>query len=175
MSAAVAAAILVTACTATGPAATSTRPSTSPASQSLTSATPPAATEPAGLELLNGRWQVAFKLTSVKPSALRPAADKPSATWDCTVKDGRMTIESGQHTYRGTLTTVTVGEAAGWRYVASAHYTDESGEVWTSDIIVTGTMPQYGAFTADQSGTISSKHGGKLYEATWTAKAKSLP
>jgi len=169
--AAVAATLLAVGCTAAGPSSTSQQQSTAPTSSVGSSSTQPAAEQTVGVEGLNGRWQVSFKLTSVNPSSMRPAADQPSAKWDCTVNAGHMTLKSGQHTYEGTLTTV----GSGWRYVATASYTDESGEVWTSDVILKGTMPQHDAFTATQSGTISSKGGGKLYDATWAAKATRLP
>jgi hypothetical protein len=131
----------------------------------------PAQAPPGGLARLNGRWQVSFKLTSVDSAAMRRAADQPSATWECTVTGSSMTLASGPHTYSGTLTATGPEGAGAWVYTARATYVDERGELWTSDIVVNGLMTTTDTFTAHQSGTISSKHGGRLYTATWTARA----
>ena len=120
---------------------------------------------------LTGTWTVATELTEIDNAAMTPAADRSGATWECVVEGSTMTLLTDVHEYTGTLTPEAEG---GWKYAASATYTDEDGYTWTSTITVNGkpTNTDLNSFAGGMTGSIDSDVDGHLYTATWSVEAQ---
>jgi hypothetical protein len=127
------------------------------------------------LDQLSGHWKVTYKLVSVKPSSARKLADQTPDTWQCIVYNGQLTIQSGPRAFRGPIKMTGKAGGKGWHYKGKADYAGQAGELWTSDIVVDGTMTSVDAFTAKQTGTVDSSIRGQVYTATWSIKGVRIP